>query len=200
MKYFFYFLVAAWVLSSQRIVADDPVLPGGAFPASRYEALWTKSPFAVATADMSQDTSPDYILVGIANVAGVSYASVLETKIPQNHFLVSTDKANQGMLLTSISHSADGKDTYAVMQKDGQPITLKLQQVAATAGAPGGPSMAAPTMPSIMSPPQISTPSSFPNAQSRRPFPRFHRSPINLPPQVSPQQLQPYQAAPPPPQ
>jgi hypothetical protein len=182
-------LAAGLVLTAPSIRADDPPVPTANFPASRYEALWTKSPFAVATAETATDTSPDYMLVGIANVDGISYASVIETKQPQEHFLISSDKPNRGLTLTSITHSHDGQDTFAAVQKDGQSITLKLEQPPAMVGAPGVPGMPPVNQmpaPNIMIP-QITMPGTnpggaFPYPGSARPFPRIHRPAIHLPP------------------
>ena len=166
----------------------DSAVPGAGFAASRYEVLWTKSPFAVATTEVTADSSPDYFLVGISNFDGISYASVVETKTPQEHFLISTDKPTRGLTLTSITRSHDGLDTYAVVQKDGQSITLKLEQPPAMAAAPGAPPVNPRAPPGIMAP-QITMPgANVPMPGSVRPFtfPRTHRPPIHLPPMPAP--------------
>jgi len=188
--------------------ASSPAVPTASFPASRYEVLWTKSPFAVATSDTVGEESPDYLLVGIAKFDGVSYASVVEAKPPQEHFLISTDKPTRGMTLKSINHNHDGTETYAVVMKDGQTLTLKLQEPPATEGpeSAGAPVVNAPGSLS----PQIPMPgagNSFPNTPSVRQFPRFHRPLVHLPPiplsqppppQSGAPQLQVPQPAPPP--
>lgn len=160
--------------------ADNPVVPGAGFAASRYEALWTKSPFAVATSEETVDSSPDYTFVGFYTVEGISYASVVETKPPQEHFLISTDKSTRGLMLTSITRSHDGADTFANVKKDGQPITLKLQDLAATTA----PAAVMVSLGGTMTP-QIPMPGSMGSA---RPLTRFHRSLINLPPRPGQQQ------------
>jgi hypothetical protein len=186
------------------------VIPSVSFPVSRYEALWTKSPFAVATSEETVQASPDYMLVGIANVDGIFYASVIEQQPPQEHFLISSDSPTRGMILKSISKSPDGQDTYASVIKDGQPLTLKLQQSPAGAGASvaQGAIMAPNGLAPGIMPQQIQLPGSptFPNANgSVRPFPRMHRPQINLPPRMQQQQIAPppppatTQMAPPPP-
>jgi len=175
-------------LIAEQVRADDATLPGDGFPASRYEALWTKSPFAVATSETAVEASPDYMLVGIANIEGISYASVIEAKPPQEHFLISTEKPNRGMTLVSITRN--GSDTFAQVQKDGQTLTLKLQEAPAAAGVVTG----APQISGMTGTPQYNMPggqNNFVNPYSVRQMPRFHRSPIHLPPQ--PQQ----QATPP---
>jgi hypothetical protein len=184
---------AGLALTAQPVQADDPVLPGAGFSASRYQALWTKPPLAVATAEAGQDTSPDYLLYGIANVDGITYASVVDAH-SQEHFLISTDKATRGLTLTSISRSSDGSGTYANVLKDGQTITLKLQQASGTAGVPGAPTNF--SMPGAMTQ-QITMPgANLPGPGAIRPFiPRFRRPLIHLPPPPN-QQQQPGQPAP----
>ena len=175
----FFVLVFVSMSCAPPIRADDPAVPAGGFPASRYETLWTKSPFAVATAEAAAD-SPDYSLVGIANVEGVSYASVIEIR-NQEHFLISSDKPSRGLTLTAITRSQDGKDTFATVQKDGQVLTLKLEQ--APNAVPGAP------VANVFSPgnmtPQLPMPGagpSFLNGQMPR-FPvRIHHPLIRLPP------------------
>jgi hypothetical protein len=184
------------VPAAQPVQADDPVVPGAGFSASRYEALWTKSPFAVATPDVAVDTSPDYMLVGFAaNVGGVSYASLIDAH-NQEHFLISTDKPNRGLTLGSITRSHDGADTFASVLKDGQTLTLKLEQPPASAPVAGA------NMPPGGMTPQISMPGgapSFSNPGAVRLPTRFHRTLINLPPRPAPQPA-PVQVHPAPPQ
>jgi hypothetical protein len=190
-------LLALAAPAAQPVRADDPALPNAGFPASRYEPLWTKSPFAVATSEVSQETSPDYMLVGIANVEGISYASVIETKTPQEHFLISSDKPTRGLKLTSITRNHDGSDTYAVVQKDGQSITLKLEQPPATAVVATAPPTNTVAMPGGMTP-QITMPGaapSFPATSGARPPARFRHPLIHLPPPPA-QQQQPAPPAP----
>ena len=193
MKSLFLTLAAGLALTPPPVGADDPVVPGAGFPASRYEALWTKSPFQVATAEADEGPeSPDYSLVGIVtNVNGISYASVIE-KQKNEHFLISSDKPTRGMTLTSITIGHNGSDTYAQVQKDGQPITLKLEQGLAMAG---GISNAPPFNISMQNGNNLTPPlpmpglgNSFPGSASIRPFARFHRPPIHLPFQPGQQQ------------
>jgi hypothetical protein len=116
---------------------EPPTLPGSGYAATRYEALWSKSPFSVASAeDEGGPSSPDYSLVGIAQFDGVSYASLVN-KQTQEHFLVASDKPNEGFTLTSVTRGHDPSGTLAVLQKDGQSMTLKLE----TAPVAGGPTV-----------------------------------------------------------
>ena len=161
-------------------------LPSSGFAPARYEALWTKSPFAVATSETVGEESPDYFLVGVANQEGIFYASVIERQ-NQEHFLLTSDKPVRGLTLKSIKRSSDGQNTYADVIKDGQPLTLKLEQApAAAGGVSNAANMAAPgAIPMPGTAPQMPMPGGapgFPNGGSVRPFTRFHRPPIRLPP------------------
>ena len=202
MNYFLITLIASLALTAQIIRADDPVVPGAGFPATRYEALWTKSPFAVATSETTVEASPDYLLVGFSNnIDGISYASVIERQ-SQEHFLISSDKPTRGLTLTSITRSADGTDTFANVQKDGQTITLKLEQAPMMPTPPGmAQNINAPVpMPNIINQ-QITMPgagSASPFGSTTRPFARIHRSPIHLPPAPG-HEIPPVQANTPPP-
>ena len=183
MKRLLLILSAGTTVLSQTLRADEPAVPTGNFPATRYESLWAKSPFAVATAEESQQSSPDYALAGIANVDGVSYASVIDNH-NQEHFLVSSDKPSRGLTLTSITRSHNGSDTVAVVVKDGQSITLKLAPPAAATPLPGAQQPNAAAVPGNMAPQILMPggPASFPNPASMRPFTRIHRPPIHVPP------------------
>ncbi len=167
--------------------ADDATVPGNGFEASRYADLWKKSPFAVATPEAAPD-SPDYSLVGIANVEGKSYASVIDKK-NQEHFLVSSDQPANGLTLVSITPGQNGGDTLAIVQRNGQPMTLKLEASVVTGGgAPVlmGSAVNAPAIPTGVgvNPPPINIP--MPGAGTTDPrhpmFPRYRRPQIHLPP------------------
>jgi len=202
MKSLLLVLAAGLALAAQSVPADDSavqpasakppaapdaaVVPGAGFSASRYQVLWTKSPFAVATAEAGADASPDYLLYGIANVDGITYASVVDAH-NQEHFLISSDKATRGLTLASITRSSDGSDTYANVLKDGQTITLKLEKASGTAGgagaSPGGPG----SMPQQITMPGANPGVNFPGGGATRPFiPRFRRPLIHLPPPPPP--------------
>jgi hypothetical protein len=132
--------VIALAVLPQTVAADnDASLPGNGFPASRYETLWLKSPFSVASADGSAPESPDYSLVGIAEFDGISYASLIDKKNNQEHFLISSDQDSHGLKLVSVTRGQNANGTMATLQKNGEPLTLKLDISAgsATAGGPG---------------------------------------------------------------
>jgi hypothetical protein len=173
------------------------VLPAAGFSADRYAVLWTKSPFAVATSETTGEESPDYYLVGVANQDGIFYASVIERQNSE-HFLLSSDKPVRGLTLKSIKRTSDGTSTFAEVMKDGQPLTLKLEQAPASAtGMASLPGMGG-TIPGMISP-QTNLPG-YNGTPPVRPFTRFHHPPIHLPPMPQPAAPPPQpQAAPAPP-
>jgi hypothetical protein len=133
--------------------ADEPIVPGDGFAASRYESLWTKSPFSVATPDGPAE-SADYAMVGVAQFDGVSYASLID-KQTNEHFLVSSDKPARGLVLVSVARGHDSSDMSAVIQNGPKTISLKLEQAPAMGIPPGmtatGPSPQVP-VPGVMVP------------------------------------------------
>jgi hypothetical protein len=173
-------LAASGMPALNPAIADETALPGEGFTAAHYETLWTKSPFSVATPEASDD-SPDYTLVGITQLEGVAYASVVDAHTG-DHFLISSDQASRGLKLISITHSTNGTDTFAQVQKDGQPLTLKLQPAAATPAMPNGiPGGQPPVVQNIPMPT-----GNNPGPGFNPPLPprsvRIHRPVIHLPP------------------
>jgi len=170
---FSFVLAAGIVLLVAQAWADPPVLPGEGFAASHYEALWTKSPFSVSSSEAAPD-SPDYTLVAVARFDGVYYASLIDQK-SQEHFLVTSDKPARGLTLISVTPGHGDKDTFAMMQKDGQTLTLKMQTSAAAGAAPN-------TMPGA-NPPTNVLPAPGTGAPGEAPPPARIRRPLNhLPP------------------
>lgn len=117
-------LVCGFALFIRPVMGDDDVLPGNGFSASRYEVLWTKSPFAVATAEAAPE-SPDYALKGAAQFDGVSYVTLIDKK-SQEHFLLSSEKPVRGLKLLSLARGKTAADTAAVIDRNGESLTLKL--------------------------------------------------------------------------
>jgi hypothetical protein len=117
-------------------------LPGAGFEGDRYANLWTKSPFAVATPD-APAASEDYALVGVAQFDGVSYVSLIDKQTQGDHFVLSSDKPikdakhNLDLKLVSISRGPGGAS--AVIQRNGESLTLHQEQAPAAASSPGMP-------------------------------------------------------------
>jgi len=136
----FSLLVGFGVLLAGYCKAGDS-LPGQGYSASRYETLWMKSPFSVATPDTT-DQSAEYVLVGIANLDGIDYASLVN-KQTNDRYLLASGKPQNGLSLVSITHGEDRDKTFAVIQNKGETITLKLSDTPPPAVAGGNMSQVA---------------------------------------------------------
>ena len=108
----------------------------GGYPASRYETLWMKSPFSVATSDTASQ-SPDFLLVGLANLDGVDYASLVNKKTNERYLLAS-GKPQNGLTLVSVTQGQDRDKTFAVVQNNGETLTLKLSAAPPALPVAGG--------------------------------------------------------------
>lgn len=155
---------------------DDASAEHNGFPPTRYEQLWSKSPFAVETPDAVTTDSADYALVGVAQLGNVTYASLVD-KHTNSHILVSSDKPLGNLSVTAVTKRSDG--IYVSLTQSGSPLTLKLESAPATsAPVPGATAFGGPT-PTAM--PNIPMPGAQ-NQQFLPPRIRIHRPLIHLPP------------------
>jgi len=110
--------------------------PAAALP-RRYEALWTKSPFSVATARrrLTRPTIP-----GRRRTHGRhSYVNVVD-KQSGEHFIVTSDKPARGLTLVSVSRGQGAGDASAIMKKDtGEAITSSLRNRPSPVAQPRSP-------------------------------------------------------------
>jgi hypothetical protein len=124
-------------------------IPSKDFPVERYETLWTKSPFAVAsTAPEKKDNTPAaYKLVGVSQFGGISYASVVNNQGGGGLFL-EQNKPTKGLTLLSIQQGKTGATSSAkiilngqvlVLDTDNTPQTSLPQPVGFQPGNPGNP-------------------------------------------------------------
>jgi hypothetical protein len=171
-------LAAAFALAALGIArasdAGDAAVPAPGFAGDRYAALWTKSPFAIATPEAAA-SSTDYSLVGLAQFGGVTYVSLVD-KQTQEHFVLTNDRPVRNLTLVSISHGSDGAS--AVIQRNGEMLTLKQE----TAPAPGSSTPNPPLMALAANGPLPSVGGVAPRPNMLRPPVRFHRPPITIPP------------------
>jgi hypothetical protein len=159
------------IRTAQADEAGDSALPAAGFSGDRYASLWTKSPFAIATPEAAAG-STDYALVGLAQFDGISYASLID-KQSQEHFVLASDKPVRNLTLVSISRQPSG--ATAVIRRNGEVLSLKLENVAppTNGGPPQNPQgfpMAMPNGNGMINQPVF------------RPPVRFHRPLIRVPP------------------
>lgn len=183
----------ALVLWGQAAHAEDSSLPGSGFAASHYQEMWTKSPFAVASATEAP-ASPDYGLIGVSRFDNVTYASLIDKKT-QERIQLSTDTPVKGFTLVSMTRGHGSESTSVIVQKDGQSLTLRMEAGPAVPMTPGA---IVPPMPNIPRPPGMATAPGMPttnatragmpddvpftNVMPARPPPIIHRPPIRVPP------------------
>lgn len=88
--------------------------------------------FRLLTADeadaASSPNSFNYLLVGIAHFEGTSYASLIDRQT-KYHFLLSSDKPNQGLKLISVGGDDSPAGPSAILEKDGVSVQLKVVAV-----------------------------------------------------------------------
>lgn len=144
----------------QAPVVDDDGVVLPAFPLSRYEALWERSPFqmeSVAPLVESAGLSQRYALTGLAAINGEPIAFLME-RATQNRVMVQADGTEGGISLVQVDVQQKYADSTATLRQGSEVGVVRFD---ATAGAPS--MMPPPGMPQaqrIMPPgmPQASIP------------------------------------------
>ncbi len=118
-------------------------LPGSGYTISRYDILWNDSPFTVATPDANPVQSAEYALVGVCRFKNISYATLIDKK-SQEHFLLFGDKPQRGLRLVAINPATASSAATAVILRNGESLTLRLESPPAgpAAAGAGGPPVA----------------------------------------------------------
>ena len=171
-------LTSALAFSIGAPLLADSALPSGGFSGDRYTVLWTKSPFAIATAEAAPE-SADYQLVGLAQFDGISYANLV-VKQTQEHFVLSSQKSEKNLTLVSIRHDVQGGS--AVIQRNGERLVLQ-ETIASATAPPADMNAAVPTpgaVPGMSINPSVG--GIISPANSYPPHVRIHRPVIVIPP------------------
>jgi len=153
---------------------DDLVAP--AFPLSRYEMLWERSPFqleSIAPPEMSEGLAQRYALTGIAEINSEPIVFVME-RATQNRVMVRTDAGEGELSLVQVDVQAKYGESTATVRSGAEVGVVKFD---ATAG-----------MPAI---PQVGMPGRPPQPGMPQPVPGFSQPP--LPGQIAQPQLVPGQ-------
>ena len=114
------FLLALLVPSLR---AAEPAVPA-AFPAARYEHLWVRSPFSVASTTFDPD-SAEYDLVGVGKVDDEVYASVQDRQSGEI-FVISNHHPSHNLKLFQVHGGDRPEDSFAIIGRADQTITLHL--------------------------------------------------------------------------
>lgn len=160
------------------------VLP--AFPLSRYQPLWERSPFqleSVAPPVESAGLAQRYALTGLAAINGEPIAFLME-RATQNRMMVKKDSAENGLSLVQVDVQQKYTDSSATVRQGSEVGVLRFD---ATAAAPMMPP-AGMAQPARMVPPGMPQPGAAPQQMARVPG-------IPAPPQI-PGQVVPGQPVP----
>jgi len=126
-----------------------------AFPLSRYEALWERSPFQLESAAPpveSAGLSQRFALTGLAAINGEPIAFLMD-RATQNRLMVRKDGSEGGVSLVQVDVQKKYTDSTATVRQGSEVGVIRFD--ASVAGAP--PAMPAPVAPPMVRamPPQI---------------------------------------------
>lgn len=156
-----------------------------AFPLSRYEPLWQRSPFqleSVAPPVESAGLAQRFALTGIAEINGEPIAFVME-RATQNRLMVKADSKEAGVSLVQVDVQQKYTDSSATLRQGAEVGVVRFD--AGVAMAPGMPQPGMPSprpMPQV--PPQAAAfPGAVPAAQvPGQPAPGIPQAPGFVPP------------------
>ena len=145
--------------------ADDVVLP--AFPLSRYEQLWERSPFqleSVAPPVESAGLAQRFALTGIAEINGEPIAFVME-RATQRRLMVRKDSTDGDVSLVQVDVQKKYNDSTATLRQGAEVGVVRFD--ASAASAIGTPPPAMPAMPTIPQPAAVPPMAAAPPGQQR---------------------------------
>lgn len=135
---------------------DDVVLP--AFPLSRYEQLWERSPFqleSVAPPVESAGLAQRFALTGIAEINGEPIAFVME-RATQRRLMLRKDSTEGDMSLVQVDVQKKYNDSTVTLRQGAEVGVVRFDAAAAAAGIPPPmPAMPQPGMPQVPQPPGV---------------------------------------------
>jgi len=156
-----------------------------AFPLSRYEPLWQRSPFqleSVAPPVESAGLAQRFALTGIAEINGEPIAFVME-RATQNRLMVKADSKEAGVSLVQVDVQQKYTDSSATLRQGAEVGVVRFD-----AGVAMAPGMPQPGMPSPRPMPQVAPqaaafPGAVPAAQvPGQPAPGIPQAPGFVPP------------------
>ena len=179
------------------LAAGEPVPPADdgitrpAFPLSRYEPLWQRSPFqleSVAPSVESAGLAQRFALTGIAEINGEPMAFVME-RATQNRLMVKANSTEGGVSLVQVDVQKKYTDSSATLRQGAEVGVVRFEAGAAMAPGMPQPGMQVPRpMPQVIPqpgvPPQAAAfPGAVPAAQiPGQPAPGMPQAPGVVPP------------------
>lgn len=113
--------------------AQDPDLPAPAFPVSRYEPVWERSPFQVestAPPPESAALSQSYALTGIAQINGDPIIFILDRATQMRH-MIDKKKGFNDLSLVQVEVQKEYAKSTATIRKGGEVGVIQFDAVAA---------------------------------------------------------------------
>lgn len=151
---------------------DDVVL--AAFPLSRYEQLWERSPFqleSVAPPVESAGLAQRFALTGIAEINGEPIAFVME-RATQRRLMLRKDSTEGDISLVQVDVQQKYNDSTATLRQGAEVGVVRFDAAAAVAGMPPPmPAMPQPGMPQMPQPTGVPPMAGIPPGQPRPPVP-----------------------------
>jgi len=125
--------------------AGDGVVPE-AFPLSRYEPLWERSPFqveSVAPPVESAGLAQRFALTGLAAINGEPIAFLMD-RATQNRIMVKKDSTANGLSLVQVDLQQKYSDSTATVRQGAEVGVVRFDATAPAPGMMAPPSMAQP--------------------------------------------------------
>lgn len=176
---------------AQPVVPADDGITRPAFPLSRYEPLWQRSPFqleSVAPPVESAGLAQRFALTGIAEVNGEPIAFVME-RATQNRLMIKANSTEGGVSLVQVDVQQKYADSSATLRQGAEVGVVRFEAGAAMAPGMPQPGMQVPRpMPQVIPqpgmPPQAAAfPGVAPAAQiPGQPAPGMPQAPGVVPP------------------
>ncbi len=172
------FICSLAAVTAPLFAAD--VIPAG-YPAERYEILWQKSPFtlaSVATEQAKPGFAESLVVTGVARIGDEDFLMLFDKK-SQERLMLSSTKSAGGIELVTLNASPDPLKTTATVRRGGETAVVRYDpslltapgaaQAAARPGMPGQPNMS--LQPGMPNPGGIQPPTAYPPAIQQPPVP-----------------------------
>lgn len=161
---------AGWVAAFVPPMSNGPLFASETipkpFPVERYEALWTRSPFALSSVSEQAAATgfgEHLALVGYARIGSTDLVTIVD-KQSQKRLLVTMQPGPENIRLVSLETNQDRTRVTAVLQKGEEKAVVKFDlDLLKSAPSPGAPiataaGNSAPPPPSIRRPPRMIIP------------------------------------------
>jgi hypothetical protein len=148
-------LASGFAVHSARAVESKASLPG-AWPASRFENLIQRSPFAPATPPVAPVVTANFAsslyVSSIAAIGDKYLVTISSREQPNKIFLATGEEGADGLTLVGVEYSDESGKSKAVVKKGDETATLEFDQAAIQQGAAQAAAQAAAPVPAAPRP------------------------------------------------